>query len=82
MRDAQGDGGHPAEGFLDAGADVGQVWFVSHGGEAVRADDAVNFLLGALLHVGEDEHGLDEADEGVGCRFGAGFEEVAADVPG
>ena len=82
MRDTQRRGRHPAEGFLDTSANIRQIWFVVHGRQTVGADDAVDFLLGALLHIGEDEHGLDEAHKDVGRCFGAGFQEEAADVGG
>ena len=82
VRDAADDGGgHPAQGFLDAAADILQVGLVVHGGEAVGADDAVELGLGTLLHQGKEQHRLDEAVQRVRGRVGAGFEQRAGDVP-
>ena len=83
VRDGAHDGrGHPAERFLDDGADVLQGRLVVHGGQAVGADDAVDFLLGFALDFGVQKHGLDETVESGGGGVGAGFEKRAGDVGG
>lgn len=82
VREAEDGGGHPAQGLFDAAADVLHVWLVGHGWEAVGADDAVDLCLCFLLHVGEEDHGLDEGVECAGGCVGAGFKQAAGDVGG
>ena len=61
VRDAEDDGRHPAQGLFDAGADVGEVFVVFDGGEAVWTDDFIDFGLDFALDVWVDETGEDEA---------------------
>jgi len=62
MRNAQDISRHPTHTFLDAAADILEIHFILHGGEAVLTDDAVEFFLGELLDVGEEDEGLNERD--------------------
>ena len=77
------DGGwHPTKGLLHDGTDVLEVKFVFHGGHTVGSDDAVNFLLGLLLDLGVQEHGLDKSVKSAGGGIGAGFQESSGNIGG
>lgn len=73
-------GGHPAKSLLHDLANVLQVLLVIHGGQTLVTNDAVDDLLGALLNLGVENHGLNESVESAGGGVGASLEEGARDV--
>lgn len=56
MREADRGDGSPPQAFLDEGTDVRQGVLVREVGQAVRADDVVQFGLGFLLNLRERRH--------------------------